>query len=109
MTNFEAISAELGLYAVPDSHICYFARKNELNPDADNTPQDDVNIAKAAISILRRLYVIASENNGGYELTYKDAKEINMMIHAIAKENGLTDIAEEFDTRSRITDISDQW
>jgi len=40
-------------------------------------------------------------------LSYTD--KLEKRIFHIAKENGLDDIAEEFDTRSKITDISDQW
>ena len=69
---------------------------------------DKISVAKATIAILRNLIVLASESNGGYSLSY-NTDGLKERIFKLAKDNGLTDIAEEFDTRSKITDISDQW
>ena len=74
-----------------------------IDTQADYTVTDKISVAKATIAILRNLIVLASESNGGYSLSYTD--KLEKRIFHIAKENGLDDIAEEFDTRSKITDI----
>lgn len=108
MTNFEAISAELYPYDVDSRLIIKACKDVGVDECSEYFPLERSAIAKAAIAILRNLVVLASENNGGYSLSY-NTDGLKERIFNIAKENGLTDIAEEFDTRSRITDISDQW
>lgn len=108
MKNFEAISASLYPYDV-DPFLKEKACIDEgIDTQADYTVTDKISVAKATIAILRNLIVLASESNGGYSLSY-NTDGLKEHIFYLAKENGLTDIAEEFDTRSRITDISDQW
>ena len=107
MKNFEAISASLYPYDV-DPFLKEKACIDEgIDTQADYTVTDKISVAKATIAILRNLIVLASESNGGYSLSYTD--KLEKRIFHIAKENGLDDIAEEFDTRSKITDISYQW
>ena len=108
MTNLEAISASLYHYDV-DQFLKEKACIDEgIDAQADYTVADKISVAKATIAILRNLIVLASESNGGYSLSY-NTDGLKERIFKLAKDNGLTDIAEEFDTRSKITDISDQW
>jgi hypothetical protein len=108
MTKFEAISASLYPYDV-DPFLKEKACIDEgIDAQADYTATDKVSVAKAAIAILRNLIVLLSESNGGYSLSY-DTDGLKERIFKLAKDNGLTDIADEFDTRSKIIDISDQW
>lgn len=107
MTNLEAISASIYPYDV-DPFLKEKACIDEgIDAQADYTVDDKISVAKATIAILRNLIVLASESNGGYLLSYTD--KLKERIFNIARENGLDDIAEEFDTRSKIIDISDQW
>lgn len=103
MKNFEAISASLYPYDVDP----FLKEKACIDEGIDTQADYTISVAKATIAILRNLIVLASESNGGYSLSYTD--KLEKRIFHIAKENGLDDIAEEFDTRSKITDISDQW
>lgn len=108
MTTFEAISASLYPYDV-DPFLKEKACIDEgIDVQADYTVANKISVAKATIAILRNLIVLASESNGGYSLSY-NTDGLKERIFNLAKDNGLTDIAEEFDTRSKITDISDQW
>ena len=105
MKNFEAISASLYPYDV-DPFLKEKACIDEgIDTQADYTVTDKISVAKATIAILRNLIVLASESNGGYSLSYTDKLE-KRLFH-IAKENGLDDIAEEFDTRPKITARAD--
>ena len=107
MTNLEAISASIYPYDV-DPFLKEKACIDEgIDAQADYTEADKISVAKATIAILRNLIVLASESNEGYLLSYTD--KLKERIFNIARENGLDDIAEEFDTRSKIIDISDQW
>ena len=60
-----------------------------------------VSVAKAAIDILKQLIVLASEGNGGYSIGY-NVEELRRRIHALAKDNGLTDIADEFNLQPTV-------
>lgn len=108
MTKLEAISASLYPYDV-DPYLKEKASIDEgIDAQADYTETDKISVAKATIAILLNLIVLTSESNGGYSLSY-NTDGLKERIFNLAKENGLTDIAEEFDTRSKIVDISDQW
>lgn len=108
MTNYEAISAELYPYDVDDALIEKVCIDNEVDSQATYLIDYKVKIAKIVIAILRNLIVLTGESNGGYSLSYSiDA--IKSRIYFMAMENGFTDIAEEFNTRSSIVDISDIW
>lgn len=108
MKNAEAVSASLYPYDVPPALIEKACIDKGVDLRSDYTPDDKISVAKATIAILRDLIVLASESNGGYSLSY-DTDKLKERIFDIAKENGLDDIAEEFDARSKIIDISDQW
>ena len=56
---------------------------------------------KAAIDILKQLIVLASESNGGYSIRY-NVEELRRRIHDLAKDNGLTDIADEFNLQPTV-------
>ncbi len=108
MTNYEAISSSLYPYNV-DDFLIEKACIDEDIASGDLYSKDCKKIvAKVTISILRKLVVLSSESNGGYSLSY-DTDDLKERIFDIAMENGMDDVAKEFDTRSRITDISDQW
>ena len=51
--------------------------------------------------MLKQLIVLTSESNGGYSLGY-DVNEMRRRIHALAKDNGFADIAEEFNPRPKV-------
>lgn len=108
MTNYEAISASLYPYNVDDFLIEKACIDEGLSSDGEYVRDNRTSVAKVTISILRKLVVLSSESNGGYSLSY-DTGKLKERIFDIATENGMDDVAEEFDTRSRITDISDQW
>lgn len=95
MTNYDAISASLYPYNVDDFLIEKVCIDEGMDVRADYTAADKVNVAKAAINTLRQLIVLTSESNGGYALGYS-TDDLKKRICDLAKENGLTDIAEEF-------------
>lgn len=109
MTNFEAISARLYPYNVDDNLIIVACMDAGLKAEAEYWGQTGkISVAKATIDILKQLIVLSSEGNGGYALGY-DVDMLRERIYALAKDNGLTDIADEFDSRSSISDASDLW
>ena len=95
MTNFEAISARLYPYNVDDNLIAVACLDAELKTEDEYATGNKVSVAKASIDVLKQLIVLSSESNGGYSLGY-DTDELRRRIHDIAKDNGLTDIADEF-------------
>lgn len=101
MTNFEAISARLYPYNVDDDLIKIACIDAELSVDEEYVMNQRTLIAKAAIDVLKQLIVLASESNGGYSLGY-NVEELRRRIYALAKDNGLTDIAEEFNAMPTI-------
>ena len=108
MKNFEAISASLYPYDV-DPFLKEKACIDEgIDTQADYTVTDKISSGKSHNRpFCENLIVLASEEQRGYSLSYHG--QTGKAHFHIAKENGLDDIAEEFDTRSKITDISDQW
>ena len=108
MTNFEAISASLYPYDVDDALKEKVCIDEGLDARGDYSENFKVSVAKATIAILRNLLVLSSESNGGYSLSY-DTDKLRGRIFDLARENGLTDIADEFDSRSKITDKSRTW
>lgn len=64
-------------------------------------------IAQITIAILRNLLVLTSESDSGYSLGYS-VDGLKKRIASIAKENGLTDIAEEF-TDAPTVEFLDLW
>ena len=101
MTNFEAISADIYPYDVSAGLIEKACLDNDVEPAKDYDKLQKKNIAMSVISILRKLISLNSESNGGYALSY-DTDKLKQRIHSIAKENGLADIAEEFDMRPKV-------
>jgi len=101
MTNFEAISARLYPYNVDDNLIAVACLDAELKTEDEYANGNKVSVAKASIDVLKQLIVLSSESNGGYSLGY-DTDELRRRIHDIAKDNGLTDIADEFNATPTI-------
>lgn len=108
MTNFEAISASLYPYDVDDDLIEKSCIDESVDSGIDYGLSQKIGVAKVLISILRNLIVLSSESNGGYGLSY-NVDNLKERIYAVATDNGLTDIAEEFNVKSVIQDISNRW
>lgn len=108
MTNFEAISASLYPYNVDDILIEKACIDAKLGVRSEYSDAVKKGVAKASIAILKNFIVLSSESIGGCSLSY-DVENLKLRIFNIATDNDLTDIAEQFDTRSSITDISDVW
>lgn len=102
MTNYEAISARLYPYDVDDNLIAVACLDAGLERDSEYTVSARKAVAMAAIDVLRQLVVLTSESNGGYSLGY-DVDGLRRRIHALAKDNGLADIAEEFNPQPTVT------
>ena len=64
-------------------------------------------IARITISVLRNLLVLTSESDSGYSLGYS-TEGLVKRIASIARENELTDIAEEFNDRPSV-EFCDLW
>lgn len=101
MTNYEAISARLYPYNVDDGLIYVSCIDAGISPTNEYCSAARKSVAKASIDVLRQLVVLTSESNGGYSLGY-DVNELRRRIHAIAKDNGFADIAEEFNERPTV-------
>ena len=101
MTNFEAISARLYPYNVDDNLIAVACLDAELKTEDEYATGNKVSVAKASIDVLKQLIVLSSESNGGYSLGY-DTDELRRRLHDIATDNGLTDIADEFNATPTI-------
>ena len=101
MTNFEAISARLYPYNVDENLSAVPCLDAELKTEDEYATGNKVSVAKASIDVLKQLIVLSSESNGGYSLGY-DTDELRRRIHDIAKDNGLTDIADEFNATPTI-------
>lgn len=101
MTNYDAISARLYPYNVDDGLIHVSCMDAGLIPDDEYSAAAKKSVAKATIDVLKQLVVLASESNGGFSLGYNVA-ELRSRIHALAKENGFADIAEEFNPRPKV-------
>lgn len=105
MTNFEAISAEIYPYDVDENLISKSCIDQGVNGDTEYDLSQKIGVAKAVIAVLRRLVVLSSEGNGGYSLSY-DTEELRKRIFDVASENGLADIAEEFNSKPTISTYS---
>lgn len=101
MTNFEAISAKLYPYSVDDNLIEVSCIDAGLESDALYSPDHKKEVAIVVIMNLRNLIALSSESNGGYGLSY-DTDKLKERIYLIAKDNGLTDIADEFNNKPSI-------
>lgn len=101
MTNYDAISASLYPYNVDDYLIEKVCIDEGMDVSEEYTVADKINVVKATIAVLRQLIVLSSESNGGYSLGYS-TDDLKKRIRTLAKENGLTDIAEEFNSSPTI-------
>ena len=84
-----------------DNLIAVACLDAELKTEDEYATGNKVSVAKASIDVLKQLIVLSSESNGGYSLGY-DTDELRRRIHDIAKDNGLTDIADEFNATPTI-------
>lgn len=100
MRNSEVILARLYPYDVDDNLVAVACMDTGLSADEEYSSSNKVPVAKAAIDVLKQLIVLSSESNGGCSLGYNE--ELRRRIHALAKDNGLTDIASEFDPTPQI-------
>lgn len=107
MTNYEAISAMLYPYDVEPMLV----QKHCIDNNIIDIDKYDVTIkaeiARITIAILKNLLVLSSESDSGYSLSYS-SEGLKKRIVSIAKENGLTDIAEEF-TDAPTVEFLDLW
>lgn len=101
MTNFDAISARLYPYNVDNNLVAIACLDAGLGADDKYSASNKPLVARAAIDILKQLIVLSSESNGGYALGY-NTDELRDRIYDLAKDNGLTDIADEFDATPTI-------
>lgn len=108
MTIQEAISANLYPYDVETNLVEKACIDCGLNGSAEYEIVLQVNVAKATISILQNLIVLSSESDSGFSLSY-NTDNLKERIFAIAKQNGLTDIAEEYNHKATIIDRTDKW
>ncbi len=74
--------------------------------DENYTEADKKSIAKAAISVLKRLIVLSSDSMGKSSQGY-NVDELKRRIKAIAKDNGLD--AEDFVEVPTVEDGSNMW
>lgn len=107
MTNFEAISAMLYPYDVEPMLIHKYCIDHDINSEGDYSVDSKVEIAQITIAILRNLLVLSSESDSGYSLSYS-FDGLKKRILAIATENELTDIADEFSDRPSV-EFMDLW
>lgn len=108
MTIQEAISANLYPYDVEPNLVEKACIDCGLNGNAEYEIILQVNVAKATISILQNLIVLSSESDSGFSLSY-NTDNLKERIFAIAKQSGLTDIAEEYNHKATIIDRTDKW
>ena len=101
MTNYDAISARIYPYNVDGNLIAIACVDAGIEQEDEYSVEAKKPVAKAAIDVLKQLIVLTSESNGGYSLGY-DVKELRRRIHALAKDNGFADIAEEFNPRPKV-------
>lgn len=107
MTNYDAISAMLYPYDVEPMLVQKACIDNNIEATDEYDVTFKVAIAQATISILRNLLVLNSEGDSGYSLSYS-IDGLKKRIISIAKDNGLTDIAEEF-TDTPSIEFLDLW
>lgn len=105
MTNYEAISASLYPYDVDGILIEKVGIDEGVDVRAEYSVADKIGVAKTVIGVLRQLIVLSEESNGGYSAGYS-TDGLKKRIHDLAKENGLSDIAEEFNASPTIEFLS---
>lgn len=107
MTNLEAISAMLYPYDVEPMLVQKCCVDLDIIEDDEYISAQKSEIAQVVIAILRNLLVLSSESDSGYSLGYS-LDGLKKRISSIAKENGLTDIADEF-TDVPTVEFLDLW
>lgn len=107
MTNFDAISAMLYPYEVDRNLIEKQCIDFEISSEDNYASDIKETIVRITIAILRNLLVLSSESDSGYSLSYS-IDGLKKRIVAIAKDNGLSDIAEEFNDRPSV-EFLDLW
>ena len=107
MTNLDAISAMLYPYDVEPMLVQKHCIDLDVVGEDEYASTNKTEIAKITIAILRNLIVLTSESDSGYSLSYS-SEGLKKRIVSIAKENGLTDIAEEF-TDAPTVEFLDLW
>lgn len=107
MTNYDAISAMLYPYDVEPMLVQKHCIDNNIIDDDEYDATLKAEIARITITILNNLLVLSSESDSGYSLSYS-SEGLKKRIVSIAKENGLTDIAEEFNDRPSV-EFLDLW
>lgn len=108
MTNADAITALLYPYDVETTLIEKVCIDEGISSQGEYDKIAGGNIAKATIAVLQQLMVLASESNGGYSLSY-NIEGLKERIYLLAKQYEYTEIAEEYITKSRITDCTNRW
>lgn len=102
MTNYDAIASSLYPYDVDNLVIEKYCVDMEVAMEDYYESSMREKIARITVSILRDiLYNLSSESNAGYSLSY-DTNKLKERIYNIAKDNGFSDIASEFNPRPKV-------
>ena len=101
MNQSEAIVSCVYPYDVDPSLIEKLCIDHYVDPLEEYSASDKEKVARVAIDVLRCLISLSSENNQGYSLSY-NVDKLKDRIHTIAKFNGFTDIAEEFNVKPKV-------
>ena len=88
MTNLEALIAEVEPYTVSPLTYSKKLADRSITEDAAYTPENKVEIAKCAISILVALLPLASDSTGRASQSY-NKEGLEDRIKALCEENGL--------------------
>lgn len=96
MTNSEAIASEIQPFSTADETIekMFIDAADKFNMpisvDDEYSVENKTTVAYAAMRILYKMKVLASENVGGISQSYKEKNTlIDDMIRSIAKDSGL--------------------
>lgn len=101
MTNFEAILARLYPYKVDDALIVIACTDAGITAQDEYVADNKTAVAKAAIDCIKQLIVLTAESIGGCSLSYETQK-LGQRIYTLAKDNGLADIAQEFNPSPQV-------
>ena len=102
MTNYDAITSSLYPYDVDDLLIEKTCIDMGVIATSDYDASMRESIAKITISILRDILCnLSSESNGGYSLSY-DTNKLKERIYNIAKSNGFSEVAKEFNPNPKV-------
>lgn len=107
LTKHDALLAELEPYTPSPSAINKALLDAGVNDSSEEYSATDKRaIAVAAVMVLRKLTVLASDSLGKSSQSYS-VEKLEERIRAICKENGME--AENFVNPSSVTDCSDMW